>query len=62
MTLRGMANVVTSVNFQIYRRGFSYATEALAHLLDSLSPDLKDISQADLSSRLAYLTNRSRIS
>ena len=62
MTLRGMANVVTSANFQIYRRGFSYATEALAHLLDSLSPDLKDISQADLSSRLAYLTNRSRIS
>ncbi len=61
MTLRGMANVVTSVDFQIHRRGFSYATEALAHLLGSLSPDLKDISQADLSSRLAYLTNRSRI-
>ena len=62
MTLRGMANVVTSVDFQIHRMGFSYATEALAHLLGSLSPDLKDISQADLSSRLAYLTNRSRIS
>ncbi len=62
MTLRGSKNVVTGVKFDDRRKGFSYATEALAHLLGSLSPDLKDISQADLSSRLAYLTNRSRIS
>jgi hypothetical protein len=62
MTLRGTANVVTEVTFETHRSRFSYATEALSHLLGSLSPDLKDTSQADLSSRLAYLTNRSRIS
>ena len=62
MTLRGTKNVVTGVKFDVRRKGSSYATEALAHLLVSLSPDLKDISQADLSSRLAYLTNRARVS
>ena len=61
MRLRGLARVVTRPA-QTRRTGFSYATEALTKLLGSLSPDLRDISQADLSSRLAYLTNRSRIS
>ena len=40
------------------RKGFSYATTALAKLLESISPDLKDISQFELGSRLAYLTKR----
>ncbi len=63
MTLRGITRVVTGPNpGGPVRAGFSFATEALAELLDSLSPDLKDIHQADLSSRLAYLTDRSRIS
>jgi hypothetical protein len=38
------------------RKGFSYATEALAKLLESISPDLKDLSQFELCSRLVYLT------
>jgi hypothetical protein len=63
MTLRGISRVVTGATpGEPTRTGFSYATEALAQLLASLSPDLKDIHQADLSSRLVYLTNRSRIS
>ena len=63
MTLRGSARVMTGkAPLQPTRTGFSFATEALAELLGSLSPDLRDISQPDLSSRLAYLTNRSRIS
>jgi len=63
MTLRGITRVVTGPNpGGPVRTGFSFATEALAELLGSLSPDLKDIRQADLSSRLAYLTDRSRIS
>jgi hypothetical protein len=63
MTLRGLTRVVTGRSpSDPVRTGFSYATEALAELLGSLSPDLKDIHQADLSSRLAYLTTRSRIS
>ena len=62
MTLRGSARVMTGEAPQPTRMGFSYATEALAELLGSLSPDLREVSQPDLSSRLAYLTNRSRIS
>jgi len=62
MRLRGVKNVVTGANFDVHRKGFSFATIALNHLLDSISPDLKDNTQADLSSRLVYLTNRSRIS
>ena len=63
MKLRGTARVVTETRpRKPPRTGFSFATEALAGLLGSLSTDLKDISQADLSSRLAYLTNRSRTS
>ena len=62
MTLRGLARVVTGGSSpNPPRTGFSYATQALADLLGSLSPDLKDVAQADLSSRLAYLTTRSRI-
>jgi len=40
------------------RKGFSYATQALAKLLESISPDLKDVSQFELSSRLAFLTTK----
>jgi hypothetical protein len=38
------------------RKGFSFATEALNRLLESISPDLKEASQFELSSRLAFLT------
>ena len=62
MTPRGAKNVVTGSDFEADRSGFSYATESLDRLLGSLSPRLKDVSQADLSSRLAFLTNRSQIS
>ncbi len=63
MTLRGIARVVTAPRSrELPRNGFSFATEALAELLSSLSPALKDLRQADLSSQLAYLTTRSRIS
>jgi hypothetical protein len=40
------------------RKGFSFATAALSQLLESLGPDLKDITQFDLASRLAYLTHQ----
>ncbi len=40
------------------RKGFSFATTALAKLLESISPDLKDISQFEQGSRLAYLTKQ----
>ena len=63
MALRGIARVVTETpSGTPQRTGFSFATQALADLLGSISPDLKDLPQADLSSRLAYLTDRSRIS
>ncbi len=38
------------------RKGFSFATEALNKLLESISPELKQASQFELSSRLAFLT------
>ncbi len=41
-----------------HRRGFSYATESLYKLLESVSPELKRLSQFELGSRLAYLTRR----
>ena len=40
------------------RKGFSYATTALAKLLASISPDLRHISQFELGSRLAFLTKQ----
>lgn len=40
------------------RKGFSFATEALNRLLESISPELKGASQFELSSRLAFLTSR----
>ena len=40
------------------RKGFSFATMALAKLLESISPDLRNISQFELGSRLAYLTKQ----
>lgn len=45
-------------SYDAERKGFSYATEALSKLLESISADLKNISQFDLSSRLAYLTTQ----
>ena len=39
------------------RSGFSYATTTLVNLMDSISDDLHDISQPELSSRLVYLTH-----
>ncbi len=59
MRLRGVRLVVPPRS--PHRTGFSYATTALAELLGSLSPNLGDASQPDLSSRLAYLTVRSRM-
>ena len=57
MTLRGSARVVTGASApdprEPPRMGFSYATQALTELLASLSPDLSDVAQPDLSSRLA---------
>lgn len=41
------------------RKGFSFATARLSQLLESISPELRDVSDPDLSSRLAYLTSRS---
>ena len=43
---------------QQQRKGFSYATTALATLLESISPGLRNISQFELGSRLAYLTKQ----
>ena len=64
MMLRGLARVVTGAASEggPIRSGFSFATQALADLLGGLSPELKNAVQADLSSRLAYLTARPRIS
>ena len=45
-------------SYQQQRKGFSYATTGLAALLESISPDLKDITQFELGSRLAYLTKQ----
>jgi len=38
------------------RRGYSYATPGLGALLERISPELRDISQTELSSRLVFLT------
>ncbi len=40
------------------RKGFSFATAALSQLVESISPDLKDMNQFELASRLAYLTTQ----
>ena len=40
------------------RKGYSFATAALSQLLDSIDPAMKDMTQFELASRLAYLTNR----
>ena len=40
------------------RKGMSFATAALNRLLESISPDLKDLTQFELASRLSYLTRR----
>ena len=43
---------------QEVRRLFSFGTLGLSQVLESISPDLKDISQFELGSRLAYLMGR----
>jgi hypothetical protein len=40
------------------RKGYSFATRALSQLLEAISPDIKRITEAELASRLAYLTQR----
>jgi hypothetical protein len=40
------------------RKGYSFATAALSQLLDSIDPAMKDMTQFELASRLAYLTTR----
>ncbi len=63
MTLRGAPRVLIVADpHGPARAGFSYASHGLVGLLNFLSSDLKEVAQADLSSRLAYLTDRSRIS
>ncbi len=51
-----VATVVTTMQGE--RKGYSFATEALGQLLESISPDLKNLDQLEVSSRLAYLTSR----
>ena len=58
MVARSRAVVGMPSSHEPPRKGFSFATEALSRLLHSISPELKDLSQFDLSSRLAYLTRR----
>jgi hypothetical protein len=41
------------------RRGFSYASKGLNQLLEAIAPSLRDLSQAELASRLVYLTRHS---
>jgi hypothetical protein len=53
---RPMLSKRTAITGQ--RKGFSFATAALSQLLESLSPDLKNVNQFDLASRLAYITDR----
>ncbi len=38
------------------RKGFSFATTALSSLLESVAPELKDLNQFELASRLCFLT------
>ncbi|MDH3292379.1 MAG: hypothetical protein OEO20_14215 [Gemmatimonadota bacterium] len=40
------------------RAGFSFGTNRLQRLLESIAPDLADVTQNDLASRLIYLTLR----
>ncbi len=51
---RAMVSKRTAISGE--RKGFSFATAALSQLLESISPDLKDLNQFELASRLAYLT------
>ncbi len=45
-----------AVSYSVRRRGYSYGSNRLPGLLREISPDLAGLSQAELSSRLAYLT------
>jgi hypothetical protein len=42
------------------RKGFSFGTTALVTILELVSPELKTMTQPELSSRLVYLTHRER--
>jgi len=59
MRWRRRPTVSAPLREDIRRKGFSFATAKLSHLLESISPELRDVSDPDLSSRLAYLTGRS---
>lgn len=43
------------------RKGYSFATRELTDLLGTISPELKNASQCELCSRLAYLTKRDSV-
>jgi len=47
-----------SPELQGRRKGFSFGTTALKRVLDLIAPDLGSLTQAELSSRLVYLTYR----
>ena len=53
---RAMVSQRTAITGE--RKGFSFATAALSQLVESISPDLKGLSQFELASRLAYLTTQ----
>ena len=38
------------------RKGFSFATTALSNLLESIAPELQNLNQFELASRLCFLT------
>jgi len=50
--------MVGTTNDREDRRLFSFGTLALSALLESVSPELKDLTQYDLGSRLSYLMRR----
>lgn len=58
MQLRRRPGVAVPAVREDTRRGYSYASRGLLELLEAVAPELRDISQAELSSRLAYLTDR----
>ena len=57
MQARQRPMVLRSASVEQERKGYSYATETLSQLLESISPELKDLTQFQLCSRLAYLTS-----
>ncbi len=58
MQLRRRPSAGTPPNVENTRRGFSYASPGFFQLIGAIAPALKGISQSELSSRLAFLTDR----